>query len=296
MDYALMFDVKEGGVSEPIKWGKENLSPDRNIIILDEGSSSLYLWHGAKQGLVARRTALRQAESLKGHGYTIGKSIIGRDIRDLKEIDQRKVGRDPETDKLNEELQIVLNSEYKELDHFIVTFEMQGKVATISKSEIKHEPKPETKLEPVSVPASTSPPPKTEPSKEPVPTVKSEPDLPKPEMKFASEYSSKPESLDLPKQNLEPTPSPPILQEPEMDLSMDAKVGFIIMGIMDHYTDIWISKKDDGVYAVEHMDGKICEFSASEGKIKFSPNSFSGISTNIKTEIQKKFVELSKLI
>jgi len=124
MDYALMFDVKEGGVSEPIKWGKENLSSDRNIIILDEGSSSLYLWHGAKQGLVARRTALRQAESLKGHGYTIGKSIIGRDIRDLKEIDQRKVGRDPETDKMNEELQIVLNSEYKELDHFIVTFQI----------------------------------------------------------------------------------------------------------------------------------------------------------------------------
>ena len=77
---------------------------------------------------------------------------------------------------------------------------------------------------------------------------------------------------------------------------MDAKVGFVIMGIMDHYTDIWISKKEDGVYAVEHMDGKICEFSASESKIKFSPNSFAGISTNIKTEIQKKFVELSKLI
>ena len=61
MDYALMFDVLEGGVSEPIVWDKENLRSDKNIIILDEGSSSLYLWHGTNQGLVARRTALRQA-------------------------------------------------------------------------------------------------------------------------------------------------------------------------------------------------------------------------------------------
>ena len=42
MDYALMFNVLEGGVSQPIKWGKDNLQSDRNIIILDEGTSSLY--------------------------------------------------------------------------------------------------------------------------------------------------------------------------------------------------------------------------------------------------------------
>ena len=68
------------------------------------------------------------------------------------------------------------------------------------------------------------------------------------------------------------------------------------MGILDHYDDIWISKKEDGSYAVEHMDGKVCEFFISEDKIKFTANSFSGIATNVKTEIQKKFVELSKLI
>jgi len=49
-----MFDVLEGGVSQPIAWNKDNLTDDKNVIILDEGSSSLYLWHGAKQGLVAR--------------------------------------------------------------------------------------------------------------------------------------------------------------------------------------------------------------------------------------------------
>jgi hypothetical protein len=44
------------------------------------------------------------------------------------------------------------------------------------------------------------------------------------------------------------------------------------------------------------MDGRVCEFSIVKGKIKFTVDSFSGISTKIKTEIQKKFVELSKLI
>ncbi len=87
-----------------------------------------------------------------------------------------------------------------------------------------------------------------------------------------------------------------VAQEPELDLSVQGKIGFVVIGVLDHYNDIWISKKENNVYSIEHMDGKVCEFSISDGKIKFSPDSFKGISTNIKTEIQKKFVELSKLI
>ena len=86
MTIALMFKVLEGGVVEPIKWSKDHLQPDSSIIVLDESSLSIFLWHGVKQGLVPRRTALRQAESLKGHGYTVGRTIIGRDIRVIKEI------------------------------------------------------------------------------------------------------------------------------------------------------------------------------------------------------------------
>ncbi len=48
------------------------------------------------RGLVSRRTALRQAESLKGHGYTIGKSIIGRDLKEIIEIEERKIGMVPD--------------------------------------------------------------------------------------------------------------------------------------------------------------------------------------------------------
>ena len=247
MDYALMFEVLEGGVSEPIKWGKENLSPDKNIIILDEGSSSLYLWHGARQGLVARRTALRQAESLKGHGYTIGKSIIGRDIKDLKEIDQRKIGRDPETDKLNEDLELILNSEFKELEHFIVTFELRAAEISTPKPEISPKPTPEPVVAPK--PVATPTPAKTEPVEpKPIPVVT---ERSKPEMKFASEYDTKPEPVTHVKSEVKttPSPTPSATEKPETDLSMDAKIGFVIVGIMDHYSDIWVSKKENGVFA-----------------------------------------------
>jgi hypothetical protein len=292
MDYALMFDVLEGGVSQPIQWDKNNLTDDRNIIILDEGTSSLYLWHGAKQGLVARRTALRQAESLKGHGYTVGKSIVGRDIRMLKEIDQRKIGRDPETDRYHKDLQELLNREHKEFDNFIISYASQ---------EIEAEP------------VKSAPPPKPKPivekKKEPKPVIQPKPPrVAKPEIPAASEYEGKPKTIEVekPKVIIKSEPKveekPVTLPKPSLSvskpsvLSIQAKIGFVFMGILDHYDDIWISKKEDGVYAVEHMDGKVCEFTISEGKIKFTANSFAGIATNVKTEIQKKFVELSKLI
>ena len=288
MKYSIMFQVFEGGVSEPIKWNKDSLTAENNIIILDEGSSSLFLWYGAKQGLVSRRTALRQAQSLRGHGFTVGKSIVGRDIKDLKEIDQRKIGRVLEIDELNEDLQTLLNKEYKELDNFVITFELKEIVEPVAKII----PKPEPKI--VSKPVS-----------KPEPVIKQEtPKVVKTEMKFASEYDDKPDPVLESKPTVKPSISttkvskqePKVASKPVIGLSIQAKIGFVVIGILDHYDDIWISVKEDGSYSVEHMDGRVCEFSIVEGKIKFTIDSFSGISTKIKTEIQKKFVELSKLI
>ncbi|MFX0027056.1 MAG: hypothetical protein ACFE8M_11650, partial [Candidatus Hermodarchaeota archaeon] len=91
-------------------------------------------------------------------------------------------------------------------------------------------------------------------------------------------------------------PKVDVAPEEKLALDIQAKIGFVLFAITEFFSDIWVSKKDDGNYSVEHMDGKVCEFSISEGKIKFTSDSFSGISTNIKTEIQKKFVELSKLL
>ena len=297
MEFAIMFQVLEGGVSEPIKWSKDNLTPDSNIIILDEGSSSLYLWYGAKQGLVSRRTALRQAESLKGHGFSVGKSIVGRDIKDLKEIDQRKIGRVPEIDELNDELQILLNRKFKPLDDYTVTFELEADIPSAMKVEPVPETKPESKVTPEPKPV-----PKPTPKIEPVPLKKVVP--PEPAMTHASEYDTDdlPTKVSAPIQETTSKASPvsvpkqPSVPYSQLDLKIQAKIGFVLIGVLDHYDDIWISKKDDGGYSVEHMDGKVCEFTISEGKIKFTSDSFSGISTNVKTEIQKKFVELSKII
>jgi hypothetical protein len=257
-DFALMFNVLEGGVSEPIKWGKEQLQPNRSIIILDEMSQSLFLWHGISQGLVARRTALRQAESLKGHGYTLGKSIIGRDIKTIKEIDQRKVTRDPETDELNDELQQVLNKEFKVVEEFVVTFGKGELVPLSSKPTAKPKPKPQPKVE-------TELKPKVEVKVE-LPKAKEAPKAPKP------------------------------VAVGETDLKSQAKIAFVLLAITDHYNDIWVSKKDDGSFAVEMMDGPIATFKLANNKINFTKNSFTGINPEVKTAIQKKFVEFSKLL
>ncbi|MFX1304086.1 MAG: hypothetical protein ACFE9X_12090, partial [Promethearchaeota archaeon] len=145
-NYALMFEARPGGEIVPIKWSKESFMPETSIIVLDEGSESVYLWHGVQQGLVARRTALRQAESLKGHGYTVGKSIIGRDIKNIKEIDARKIGKVPEDTKMNDELQEILERKFTELDSYIITFQV-GAVKPIVAPKV--EPKVEAKPTPM---------------------------------------------------------------------------------------------------------------------------------------------------
>jgi len=277
-----MFNVLEGGVIEPIKWGKGSFLPDTSIITLDETSESLYLWHGARQGLVARRTALRQAESLKGHGYTVGKSILGRDLKNIKEIDARKIGKVPEDTKMNEDLQLILEKTFTELDNFVVTFQAGGSKTVIMKT---------AKPAPVAAPAPAASP-KTTPtpaSRTPTPIV-SKPTTP---ANVASEYDE-PEPLPSIKPASKPAPS---IKVSTSDLLTDAKVAFVICAVLEHFSDIWVSKKTDGSFAVEMMDGPICQFSIKEGaKLNFTANSFNNINPKIKLAIQKKFVELSKLL
>lgn len=309
-DFALMFNVLDGGVSEPIKWGKDQLKPNRSIIVLDESSLSLYLWHGKQQGLVQRRTALRQAQSLRGHGYTVGKSIIGRDIKELKEIDQRKVGRVPEDTDLNKELVEVLDREFRELDDLIVTFGA-GPADSVSKPKAKPKPKAEPKPEPKPQPKA-GPKPKPAAAAAAASAPKTEASKPKKasDLKFASEYDEVPDKpaakKEAPKPKVEPKVEPKIEPKPEPKLAAapkdngnvaDARIAFVVKSIMEFYNDIWVSKKDDGSIAVEMMDGPICQFSLKEGsKIKFTTDSFADISPDIKKSIQKKYVELNKLL
>ncbi|MFX0082155.1 MAG: hypothetical protein ACFE94_10425 [Candidatus Hodarchaeota archaeon] len=312
-DFALMFNARPGGEIVPVKWSKDNFLPDTSIIVLDEASESLYLWHGIQQGLVARRTALRQAESLKGHGYTVGKSIIGRDIKTLKEIDARKVGKVPDDTQLNEELQALLDRKSTELDNFIVTFQAGAvKPATVApKIEAKpvetppvSKPTPTpTDSKPTPTPTVSKPTPTPTVSKPtPTPTVSKPtpaPAVSKPSptsVKSSNTASEYDESEPLP--SIKPATKPiPAIQVSKASLAANTKISFVFSAILEHFDDIWISKKKDGSYSVEEMDGPICTFQLKEGsKINFSVDSFNRIDPKIKTAIQKKFIELSKLI
>jgi hypothetical protein len=277
-----MFTAKPGGVIEPINWSKDSFMPDTSIIVLDESSESLYLWHGVQQGLVARRTALRQAESLKGHGYSAGRSIIGRDIKEIKEIDARKVGKVPKDTELNNELQGILDKNFTALDNYIITFQAGAVAPKTTTQKAKEKPKIETK--PVQASSAT----KTE---TPVTFASSS----KP-ADVGSEYN---EAEPLP--TIKPTtsaPKPvPAIKVSKTSLSTDAKISFVFSAILEHFDDIWISKKSDGSFSVEEMDGPICVFHLKEGnKINFTADSFKNLNPSIKLAIQKKFIELSKLI
>ena len=81
--YYMMFNCLDGGVIETIDFDPKNLTPDRSIIVVDEENLRVWLWHGKQRLLVPRRTALRQAQALKGHGYQAGNAIIGRGINEI---------------------------------------------------------------------------------------------------------------------------------------------------------------------------------------------------------------------
>ena len=124
--FFLMFEVEDGGVSNPVKWSKDSLKSENIVMVLDEENMSVWLWFGSKRGLVSKRTALRQAQSLKGHGYGIGKSIVGRGLEKIYEIDERKIGRDPETDELNTKFMELVSRTMHDAGGFVVTSSSGG--------------------------------------------------------------------------------------------------------------------------------------------------------------------------
>ena len=107
----------------------------------------------------------------------------------------------------------------------------------------------------------------------------------------ASEYDDSGPLLSI-KPERTPTPSIKVSTD---SLVTEAKISFVFVAILEHFSDVWVSKKADGSYSVEMMDGPICQFSIDGSKLNFTANSFSGIDPKIKTAIQKKFIELSKL-
>jgi hypothetical protein len=322
----MMFDVGEGGIVDAIPWDAKNLQPNKSIIVMDEENLCVWLWHGKLRMLVPRRTALRQAESLKGHGYQAGNAIIGRGIAKIIEIDDRKVGSDPETTKYNEEFQAIIKREYKHIGDNVYVPGSPGdsaaepaadqkkkaneqpiKVAAPAKptAEVKHVPSPDTsqKIEvvvscpPTEVPGLEQKVKDLEAKlKEAEKKVKDlEGALTKSNEKLKTAEGK---NADLEKQLSEKPAAKPAADTKAKDpnLLLEVKKALAIYAVMDHYKDIWASKKSDGSIAMEQLDGRICSFTIEDGKVKFGEGSFAEVTPEIKDKIEQKFESLNSLL
>ncbi len=130
-----MFVVSKDGEVAPTKFGMTSFTPDRSVILLEEFSPAVWLWHGEKQSLIDRRIANRQAESLKGYGYKAADTVIGSKARTIYEIDQRKVEKESETTSLYKEFQNILSMKTTPLDEHIVVFQPgEAKIAPLDKN------------------------------------------------------------------------------------------------------------------------------------------------------------------
>jgi hypothetical protein len=322
-----MFDVQDGGVSSPIKWGKQNLQPDNIVIVLDEDNMCVWLWHGKNRSLISRRTALRQAESLKGHGYQNGKSIVGRGMQKIVEIDERKIDRDPETTSDNQKFVELLSRQVTEVNDFIVFFGVGGPELP---SERQSQPKPEVKVEAPAVPPQPRPvieQPKVviEQPKIAIEHPKFVVEQPKPEPKVVVQAPVHPvhveqpkvmQAVQIPAVDVKKTvnesasnadeyeendiPAPPmkaierVKEKPkcEGEALEQSEMGLVIISVLSQFKDVWVSRKDDGTISIEQMDGPVCKFNISDGKVKFAAGAFQDIDPNIKAMIQKKFIDL----
>lgn len=273
-------------------------------MVLDEENMAVWLWFGAKRGLVSKRTALRQAQSLKGHGYTIGKSIVGRGLDTIHEIDERKIGRDSETDELNNKFMGLLSKPTSDAGGHVVTFGGQGEPLPIEEHfkqpapiELQViEPKVPTITDPQPVPAPTTPSPPpitiTRPMIEP-PAPEPQPIPISQEFKSISYDNVKKETIDFSVNENEydddttiPEPAPVTITSGSME---SVQKGCVIMAILSQFKDIWVSRLDDNTISVEYMDGPIAKFHIEEDKVKFHEGAFNDIEAVIKNAIKDAF-------
>jgi hypothetical protein len=261
-NFFLMFEVKDGGVLSPMDFREENLTPERSIVVADESRQTVWLWHGKMRGLVPRRMALRQAESIKGHGYQVGNAIVCRDLSTLVEMDSRKIGREPITTKDSETFMELFKHAYQDIGNLIFVRDEDGTPA----DAIVVKPTEEV------VPAEEYTEPEPAPAAAP---VIEETVVPKYPLKHVEVGDKSP-----------PESSAPLVVKDEY------KKAAVILAVMEEYSDIWVSKKDDGHISIEQMDGKICSFSIESGEIVFQVGSFSEIPAGTKTNIEKHIHDL----
>nr|MDO8086709.1 hypothetical protein [Candidatus Sigynarchaeum springense] len=285
--FAIEFDVSEDGVCTEIPWSKDHFSDDKIIIVLDELNNYVWAYYGKKNGLVKRRKALRQAESLRGHGYQVGKTIIGRQLTAIKEIDARMIDRVPEAKADWETLTSLFDLPYRKVESECVAIGEGAALASVPVHKAPPAPRagpavapPSPVLEPVPEPAaplpSPAPEPEVMPDLEPIPA----------EIAPVNEYEGADDNFQTASE-AKLTGRDSITKEDEL------KSGSLIMALLREFNDIYINKKGNH-FKIESLEGPICEFTIENGSIKFSKGSFTGMDPNTKKKIQAHFVEILK--
>jgi len=286
--YTLMLLFEEGGTVKPLPWSKDHLQPDCIIFVINEDSQTVFQWIGKRNSLVRRRTALRYSDSLKGHGYQVGKSLIGRGVTQMLEIDDKKVGADPETTKNNEKFLALFDQPFQNaMDEVVVlgageaAGEFEEVPASRPKPAVKPVPKPAVK--PVPKPAAKPvPKPAVKPVPKPVtkPVVRPAP-VPDEEIPAEEEYPSEGEISEAEEPAAKPRLSSPKLQAPPVEVAEETgsdkgllKLGLVILSVVSQVPDVYVSKKRDGSYEVESMDGVLCSFKQDGDDVIFTEDSF----------------------
>lgn len=305
--FGISFNVEEDGTCVEIPWSPDHFTDDKIIMVLEEWNQLIWLYYGSKNGLVKKRKALRQAESLRGHGYSIneGKTIIGRHLKSIKEIDGRKIERVPETKQDYEKLLSLYEKPFRKLEG--------GECVAIGESGFDAAPKPAPKPKPEPV-AAPAPVPVAAPA--PAPAAEALPDLepvgapaPAPAPSPAPTPAAAPAPAAAPVAAPAPAPAPaaseydasasfetstePKLQQLDsIGKGDEIKAGNLIIAVLRDFADVYINKKGNH-FKVESLEGAICEFTITDGKIKFANESFQDLDPGLKKKIQAAFVELS---
>ncbi len=313
-----MLEFSEGGTTTPLPWSKDTLKPESIIFVIDENTGILWFWIGKANSLVKRRTAMRQADSLKGHGYQVGKNLIGRGVNKIIEIDDRKVGREEENTKNSKTfLELFDQPFYAAMEQVVVLGSGAGPApepapVVAPKPTQVATPKPAPAPAPVAVPSPVARPAATPSSgPPPVPTVipvpvaaptpvpkapaapvpVEEPDLSSPPV---PEPEAKKSRLEVPK-IVVPAAAEEYGAPVEVEKGL-IKMGLVALAVTTQVPDVYLSKKADGTYEIESMDGVICRFKQKGDEVQFTPDSFSKLDPAKAKTIQEWFLSRAKSI
>ncbi|MBS7248754.1 MAG: hypothetical protein QXW47_04935 [Candidatus Jordarchaeales archaeon] len=116
--YMLMVRVEPGDKS-PIPFSQDAINSDSLVVLLDEVDDRLYLWMGKNRSLVDKRAAMRVAQSIMKGGFSYGKLQVGRNLKELVEIDESRLS-EPDVKGSFDALNAVFKRNYTAKDKMLV--------------------------------------------------------------------------------------------------------------------------------------------------------------------------------